>query len=421
MRLRSVSVVLAAMVLVSAVPAAAWASTSPGANGGAHVAVTTGTDDYLNGDSCFDYNDGSAGVNYSCISVGWSASYAGVGVLGLFWAQGSPSWGGDYPSDATSRHAVNDAVEASCAAASPEGATTCAVVGLHYSNPRYEQQLIEVEQNNSEYTILSQNSPLGSTWSAIQDVSCPAITYCMMVGLAGRSYRRHHHLVYPAHATAYAWNGTRLTKLHPPAPAHATYSELAGLSCASPTMCMAVGNYENAHGTWLPYTVSRISGHWQVQTTSRIRGERTTTYEGVSCPAPTLCMAVGEAFRPGSRTFAELWNDGTWTRSAMPAVTDAGVIGVSCPTATSCEAAGWHGNHGLLEAWNGAGWATRKSPSTGGSFRADGLTHVSCVSGSPAECVAVGYSFNPKVKPSRRTSRAIAEVWNGTKWALMKI
>jgi hypothetical protein len=421
MRLRSVRATLLAMVLVSAVPAAAQASTVPGTDGAAHAAVATGVDDYLNGDTCFDYSNGSIGVSYYCISVGWTASYAGVAALGLAWEQGAPSWSGDYPSDATSRSAVNDAVEVSCASVNPAASPTCAVVGLHYSNPRYEQQLIEVSQGGSEYTILSQNSPRGSTWSATQDVSCPTSTYCMMVGLAGRSYRKHHHLVYPAHATAYAWNGTKLITLHPPAPAHATYSELAGLSCASPTMCMAVGNYENAHGTWLPYTVSRISGHWQVQTTPRIRGERTTTYEGVACPTATLCMAVGEAFRPGSRTFAELWNDGTWTKSAMPAVTDAGVIGVSCATTTACEAAGWHGNRGLLEAWNGTGWSTQKPPSTGRSFRAGGLTHVSCVTGSPAECVSVGYSFNPKVRPSRRTFHAVAEVWNGTKWSLMKI
>jgi hypothetical protein len=33
--------------------------------------------------------------------------------------------------------------------------------------------------------------------------------------------------------------------------------------------------------------------------------------------------------------------------------------------------------------------------------------------------VAVGGSFNPSVKPSRRTYRNLAEVWDGANWELM--
>jgi hypothetical protein len=129
---------------------------------------------------------------------------------------------------------------------------------------------------------------------------------------------------------------------------------------------------------------------------------------------------VGEAYSPGSRAFAEQWSGSTgkWTLSILPD-TDAGAFGVSCPTTTDCEAAGFHGNSSLIETWNGTSWSVQPTPGTSGKNHGDVLYHVSCVPGQPNECVAVGGRFNPSVKPSRRFYRNLAEVWDGANWELM--
>jgi hypothetical protein len=89
----------------------------------------------------------------------------------------------------------------------------------------------------------------------------------------------------------------------------------------------------------------------------------------------------------------------------------AALEGVSCPTLTSCFAAGYHGRAALAEQWSGSAWGTLPTKRTAGLASADGFTHVSCV--SPASCVAVGYRYHAKVKYSDKT---LVELWNGHSW-----
>ena len=58
----------------------------------------------------------------------------------------------------------------------------------------------------------------------------------------------------------------------------------------------------------------------------------------------------------------------------------------------------------------------QKSPRGPGSFNGAALNSVSCVTVS--ECVAVGFRFDPKTKPSRQTTHNLAEEWNGTDWRI---
>jgi hypothetical protein len=68
------------------------------------------------------------------------------------------------------------------------------------------------------------------------------------------------------------------------------------------------------------------------------------------------------------------------------------LIGVSCASATSCEAAGNYANgrflnRTLIESWNGIVWTVAASPNQGTSLNF--LDSMSCV--SPTSCAAAGY------------------------------
>jgi hypothetical protein len=436
MRSRVISAAAAigvAVLLGAAVPAAASAGQAVrqpppapsamvrGSFGGpvdraAGAQIETGTDDLLGSDSCVPYD--VVDEPYLCMATGWSASSTGVQPVGLNWASGQSAWQPLFIPGAMQNNLINLPNEISCVGTNVGTFVTCEMAGEHYTNPRYESLLTETSSDFG-WGVQNESSPRHNSWSAMNDASCTSDTFCMLVGQAGNSRVVKRRIHYTSHDTAYTWSGSGgLTKLNPPVPGHSKYAEFSALSCVSSTFCMAAGNYYNSHSIWRTFAASWTSGSWRLLSTPDVKGEKFSTFEGVSCPTASLCMAVGQAYRPGSRPFAEQWSDGKWTLSILPK-TDAGVDGVSCPTATDCLASGFHGNASLIEAWNGASWSVQPTPATSGKSHGDVLFHVSCVTGEPDECVAVGGRFNPSVRPSRRTYRNLAEVWDGASWQLM--
>src|ERR1019366_9361639 len=94
--------------------------------------------------------------------------------------------------------------------------------------------------------------------------------------------------------------------------------------------------------------------------------------DGVSCSSPTSCMAVGRGVMPSGATSgsAELWNGSTWTAEPLPGFVSRGtplpvasLSGVSCVPSGSCDAVGYHSTAGdqgsevVTAEGNGSGWA----------------------------------------------------------------
>ena len=106
-----------------------------------------------------------------------------------------------------------------------------------------------------------------------------------------------------------------------------------------------------------------------------------------------------------------------WSIVASPNLTtqSAFLAGLSCRSAASCAAVGDYLNAsfvgvGLAENWNGKKWAIEQSPDpTGATYLS--LSAVSCASATA--CTAVGYYLD-----HAGTSVTLAELWNGTKWAI---
>jgi hypothetical protein len=144
-------------------------------------------------------------------------------------------------------------------------------------------------------------------------------------------------------------------------------------------------------------------------------GSVTNRLEGVSCPSPTACTAVGYdegATSSDTAALVEVWNGQTWQGRQPVARSNANLLGVSCPSPTACTAVGYFDNAqgalvALAEEWNGSTWTTSTVPVPAGGSGAV-LTAVSC--SSAAACTAVGrYYAGPDLRP-------MAVGWNGSAW-----
>jgi len=164
---------------------------------------------------------------------------------------------------------------------------------------------------------------------------------------------------------------------------------------------------------------------WQQQLMPGLPGGR---LEGVSCPSPLSCVAVGtrqlNTGKYNYQALVESWDGKTWELDAAPtlASTTSSLGSVSCVSATSCVAVGATGNlpvpttslHPFAEVLTGSRWeivATAKLPA--GTYAA--LSSVSC--SHAKSCVAVGnYLAAPGKTPT--TQPALAEAYNGSTWVV---
>ena len=83
-------------------------------------------------------------------------------------------------------------------------------------------------------------------------------------------------------------------------------------------------------------------------------------------------MAVGFAYTaaPVTHALVVAWDGAHWENQAVPTIagdSDVALFGVSCPSASDCEAVGsysdgTHGQHTLAEAWTGSAWRPQLTP-----------------------------------------------------------
>jgi len=373
-------------------------------------AAAAAPNDKLNGDSCTPLDNGSP-ATANCMAVGTFQDSATIQPLALNWQQGSPWTGLGTVPDANTKNTVNQPSEVSCAA--PDKLRpVCLMVGEHYSNAKFPAQLAEVWDGT--WTKLSTGNPPGTTWSSLEDVSCRTDKFCMLTGQAGTTKQTSHGTVFISHATAYRWDGSKLTRLTVPAPRGGHDAELAGVSCPATTFCLAVGNYIRADGKSQAYSARWSGGTWTVQNARNLQGQVLTLFEAVSCVSRTRCEAVGTTLTPGNRAFAEAWSSGTWQIQPTAGKANATLFGVTCPAPGHCFAAGSLGSHSLVEAWDGTRWSAQTTPVTAAPRSGSALAHVSCT--TPSLCEAVGFRFSrtrPDISP-----HTLALGWDGHRWAV---
>jgi hypothetical protein len=278
----------------------------------------------------------------------------------------------------------------SCASAS-----SCMAVG-----PEGPKGLLSDQWNGARWSVVPIPKPAGAG-GALSEISCPEPASCMAVGDFGNAH--------VSAALAERWNGAVWSRVPVPQGGFAA-PELFGVSCATTSSCAAVGC--NIDGDFCSATVAyEWNGTaWRPEPTPAGPGQLFS----VSCTAPSACMAVGYK---GDATLAERWNGHAWSIVPSPNPKNRGFLGldgVSC-LAVGCEAVGSYAAFGtggiltLAERWNGHTWSIQRSPDPPGALV--GLGGVSC--SAAKACTAVGNYDN-----STGQTLTTALRWNGTAWAL---
>lgn len=210
--------------------------------------------------------------------------------------------------------------------------------------------------DGSTWSVQTAPNPPGVSDSRLTSVSCTSPTSCIAVGGSGDHKA----------TLAEMWDGQSWTIQNTAFPTGATLAWLNSVSCSAPTACTAVGwSSHRFSDEGLATLAERWDGtRWTLQPTPNPSGIGPLTpgpeLNAVSCPSDTTCTAVGEygTIPRGQldRTLAEVWDGSHWRIQRTPSPpTHAGyaanihLSGVSCTSATSCEAVGESGTEPLAE------------------------------------------------------------------------
>ncbi len=303
------------------------------------------------------------------------------------------------------KYSARRLMEGAWARLEPSGAVqrTCRIVGSMAVLVGVAAAIVVVpggvasaSSSGSWTTQASYPAPAGG----LRSVSCPGTAGCLAVGsnsIGGAA-------AYSTTDGGSAWE-TVAAPLPP-----AEYN-LAAISCISMSSCQAVGEGSMSTGGTTGGAPTGVAlfyngTAWTQETLpSGVGG-----LSGVSCVSATSCQAVGGAFTStGGATGGTLsgvalsFNGTAWTQETLPSgISD--LTSISCVSATSCQAGGFGSSGHDVLSWNGTSWATESLPA--GILD---VTGISCVSAT--SCQAVGGAFT-----SSGSSSAAIVYFNGTAW-----
>jgi hypothetical protein len=348
---------------------------------------------------------GTAGLLAASV-LGAAPAGAGAGATAPHWSiVPSPNRTGTHGEEA-----ANTLTGVSCVSA-----RACFAVGAYsVGNQSSVSKVLTERWNGRKWAVQSAPSPTSGSY--LSAVSCTSHRACTAVGYfvtRGAKVR--------IKSLAERWNGTKWAIQQTPNPYR--FSFLSAVSCISRRACIAVGMTQ--HGvTSLPLAERWNGRKWAVMPARNPRRTTDASLSGVSCTSASACTAVGLYYLPPvsgislPRMLAERWNGRKWAIQHSPPIGPV-LTGVSCTSARACTAVGSYGDPVLnnmvpfAEHWNGKKWARQAVPTPAkASFLY--FSAVSCL--SRRACAAVGAYYDPVAGQV-----ALAEHWNGKKWAIQPI
>ena len=347
----------------------------------------------------------------SCFAVGWgSTTGSALGTLVEHW--NGTSWAPQASPDPTAAGDVFPQLNAvTCTSVSQ-----CTTVGTDFTLSNTAVTVVE-SWSGKAWTVVSSPNLTGATTNSLTGLSCISTSFCMAVGDATTTSP-------DVVSLAEQWNGSKWSIDTTPDPSGYLQTWLTSVACPTTKSCVAVG-YAQDPGADVPIVEQWNGSTWSLRVTPIPSGSADNELSGVACPTASSCIAVGRTYASESapaEPMAEKWNGTTWSVVTTPDPTD--VIGaflssVSCPTSTTCEAAGesYTDNSGdtetLVEQLSAGSWALVPSPDEAGvttSF----LSAVACPPSSTS-CVAAGQYYTPD------DDHLLAMALKTGKWALTSV
>jgi hypothetical protein len=298
---------------------------------------------------------------------------------------------------------VANAAGTSLGTVSCTSSTACTVVGDHHTTTDPTDGFLPVAErwDGTDWTAQTVPMPPGQIDALLSGVSCTTPTRCVAVGYGGMGA-----------PFSEIWNGTTWTVHSVPTPAGSDYAPMTAVSCRTGKTCEAVG-YASGPVAW-----SLNGTKWSLQTVPPASGAEPGELFGLSCGTADFCVAVGTdnpTATSGPSAMADVWNGATWTQQVtapLPtAVTENGLAAVSCVRTAMCTAVGDYIKYGheflLSERWTGSRFVLQRDVTISGKSQSPSLGGVSCPSLS--DCTATGVYYTAH----KDRSRLLAEQYQG--------
>lgn len=274
--------------------------------------------------------------------------------------------------------------------------------------------------NGKTWTSAKPPVPAGTTSAALSGVSCVTSADCVATGV----YTQADGI---SAALAELWNGHAWAHVPVKLPAGSAGGDLFGVSCASSKSCVGVGSYGNADFDVVALGETWNGKTWSASEPSAPAAASAAALQGVSCLSPTVCVAVGWYDNAGGYPLrlAGSWNGRKWSEVLLPKSDGFGeLFGVSCVSPKYCLAVGVGDGSAPVNAkgtpssdvWNGKSWSLKKvpvPPQGGGSTATSMLQGTRCLSAT--DCVAVGQL---DLGNALQYQYGFSGFWTGKTWKL---
>jgi len=299
---------------------------------------------------------------------------------------------------------------------------TCTAVGEFYGGSEDRRLLPVIARSGGRgWEIQSASIPPKTKFAELSAVSCSSSTSCTAVG--GYTTRTD---TSNTEALIERWNGDTWSTQSVASKTGGPVGLLRGISCSSPTACIAVGDSVNTHSVGTPLAAQWNGTRWSAQEMQAVTvaaGHGITELNSVSCSSFTSCTAVG-SIEPRTGMDAlliERWNGKTWAMQMPPKIAGAAksyLASVSCPATSYCVAVGGFAeseagpDHPIALKWDGKAWSIQSLPKPVNVAEST-ASSVSC--SSTTDCAIVGKSSNPTTF-NPNVSFPFVQHWNGSTW-----
>lgn len=232
------------------------------------------------------------------------------------------------------------AVKSFLTSVSCPSATFCMAAGF-WSDTSGKQQTLAESWHGGAWKITATASPPGFRTMQLNGVSCGSASSCVAVGdLLSHGFS----------LLAESWNGHSWKRDAITDPAGHATGFLADVSCYSATGCMATGDAAS-----VPLAERWTGKKWAARTAAVPAASSSSGLTGgVSCPTASACTATGFKVQGGrTKLLAERWNGTKWTTQDIKAPPGSQNItelsGVSCPAVSLCLAVGSYTSSSAIE------------------------------------------------------------------------